>query len=105
MTVGRSMKFHTTGTFKTETLIDIAMRLVARLQDAGVVGVGGVAVTLTPLDKKGAPCPLLLDGEAIDKIAIDCRDIARAETEPSLAIGSSDQLRFRRPSPKRRPRS
>jgi hypothetical protein len=99
------MKFHTAGTFETEALIDIAMRLVARLQDADVAGIGGISVTLTPLDKKGAPCPLLLDGAAIDRMEIDCHDIAHPETAPFLMLGSSDQRAPRKPSAKRRPRS
>lgn len=99
------MKFHTAGTFETEALIDIAMRLVARLQDADVAGIGDISVTLTPLDKKGVPCPLLLDGAAIDKMEVDCRDIAHPETAPCLMLGSADQRKPRKPSARRRPRS
>jgi hypothetical protein len=99
------MKFHTAGTFETEALIDIAMRLVARLQDAHVPGIGGISVTLTPLDKKGAPCPLLLDGAAIERMEIDCRDIARPEADPVLEIGDPDRRKARGPSRKHRPRS
>jgi hypothetical protein len=99
------MKFHTAGTFETEALIDIAMRLVARLQDADVAGIGGISVTLTPLDKKGAPCPLLLDGAAIDGIEIDCHDFARPEAAPCLMLGSADRRTPRKLSARRRPRS
>ncbi len=99
------MKFHTTGTFETEALIDIAMRLVARLQDADVAGIGGVSVALTPLDNKGAPCPLLLDGAAIDRMKLDCSDIARPEAAPILEIGDADRRTSRGPARRQRPRS
>ncbi len=99
------MKFHITGTFETETLIDIAMRIVARLQDADVAGIGGVSFTLTPLDKKGVPCPLLLNGAAIERMEIDCRDIAHPETAPVLEIGDPDRRTSRGPSRRHRPRS
>lgn len=99
------MKFQTAGTFETEALIDIAMRLVARLQDADVAGIGGVSVALTPLDRKGVPCPLLLDGAAIERMEIDCSDIARPASAPVLEIGDPDRHKARGSSRKHRPRS
>ena len=54
--------FDAPGTFAAETLIDIVQRAVACLQDAGAERISDITLTLTVVDRHGAPCPLCLDG-------------------------------------------
>ena len=81
------MKFTTRGTFATEALIPIAERAVACLQDAGAERVAGVSVYLTVVDRHGAPCPLSLDGEALDQLDLDVGDLALAVPSARLVVG------------------
>jgi hypothetical protein len=100
------MKFRSPGTFETETLIDIAQRTVAALQDAGVERVAGVNLYLTIVDKRGLPCPLCRDGEVLDWIDLDVSDLALEAPSPRLSVGKPETGRAqpsrRTPSQRRR---
>ncbi|MBU2580377.1 MAG: hypothetical protein KJ622_01475 [Alphaproteobacteria bacterium] len=91
------MKFKTQGTFNSETLVDIAQRAVACLQDAGAERVAGVSVYLTVVDKHGAPCPLLLGDEISDCIDLDVADLALAVPQARLKVGKPTPQRQRAP--------
>lgn len=92
------MKFKAHGTFQSETLIDITQRAVACLQDAGVERVAGVSVTVTVVDKHGAVCPLVLDGETLDQLDLDVADMALAMPSARLTVGRPETRRNARPS-------
>jgi len=80
------MRFRTRGTFQTETVIDLAQRLVAQLQDAGVERVVDVNVYLSVVDRQGAQRHLLLDGTKIDLLNIPADDLAVAAPEKCLSV-------------------
>lgn len=81
------MKFKTRGTFSPETLIDIAQRASACLQDAGVDRVTGVSLYLTVVDKHGIPCPLCLDGDALKELMLDVEHLSLPMPAPQLSVG------------------
>lgn len=99
------MKFRATGTFETETIIDIAQRLTAVLQDADVVRVQNLNVYLTVVDKSGAHRSLQLGDETIDAFALDCADLACAAPPSRLKLGRPSSGANRRPNPANRRRS
>lgn len=92
------MKFTTKGTFQSETLIDIAQRAVACLQDAGAERVAGVSVYLTVVDKHGAPCPLCLNGETLDQLDLDVAGLALSMPTARLSVGKPQTGRSARPA-------
>lgn len=100
------MKFKTQGTFNSETLIDIAQRAVACLQDAGAERVAGVSLYVTVVDKHGAPCPLLLGDELTESVNLDVADLTLAVPQARLKVGKPTQERKRAPAgqPKNRRR-
>ena len=83
------MRFRTRGTFATESVIEIAQRLVALLQDADVARVCGLNIYLTTVDKKGAHRELMLDGQAIEIADIDCADLALPAPECKLSLAAA----------------
>ncbi|MEO0729180.1 MAG: hypothetical protein AAFY64_02220 [Pseudomonadota bacterium] len=54
------MRIKSRGTFETEALVDIAQRMMAELQDAGVSHVQNVNVYLNIIDKTGSQRTLQL---------------------------------------------
>ncbi len=79
------MKFGTYGTFDTESVIDVAQRIVAQLQDAGVDHVAGLNIYLTPTDKTGRHRKFVKDGLELDEMRIECWDIALPEQESEIS--------------------
>jgi len=101
------MRFIAKGQFETENLIDVVQRLTAQLQDADVRRVADINVYLTVCNGNGLKRELLLDGEAIDRLELDCADLVCAAPKRTLAIsrhasGSaaprSQHTRSRRPT-------
>ena len=100
------MKFKANGTFNSETLVDIAQRAVACLQDAGADRVTGVSVYLTVVDKHGAPCPLMLGDEMAESIDLDVADLGLKVPRAQLKVGKPalqpNRGRFSQPNKRRR---
>lgn len=99
------MKFKAKGTFNSETLIDIAQRAVACLQDAGAERVAGVSLYVTVVDKHGVPCPLLIGEEMIESLDLDVADMALHLPTARLSVGKPSPQRQRAPGaqPSKRP--
>jgi hypothetical protein len=90
------MKSDARGHFATEDLIEIAQRLVAALQDAGVTHVRDVAVTYQPTDNKGLDVDVGTLAGPVDVLPLDCGHLAREMAVSKIAV--------LRPTPGRRPR-
>jgi len=98
------MRFRTRGIFASETVIEIAQRLVALLQDADVARVCGLNIYLTTIDKKGAHRELALDGRALEIADIDCADLALSEPHSKLALAATPNSPSAPTAPYRRKR-
>jgi len=98
------MRFRTRGIFASETVIEIAQRLVALLQDADVARVCGLNIYLTTIDKKGAHRELTLDGHALEIADIDCTDLALSEPQSKLALAAAPNSPSAPTAPYRRKR-
>jgi hypothetical protein len=90
------MKSEVRGHVVTEDLIEIAQRLVAALQDAGVTHIRDVAMTYQPTDAKGLDVDVGTLAGPIDMLPIDCAHLAREMAVSKIAV--------LRPTPGRRPR-
>ena len=93
------MKFGTRGKFKTEDIIEIAMRSVAELQDAGVEYVSGVNLYLTPIDQKGRQRTILKNGKEVDHIRPDLEDLALPEADPIITTVNTEDYHAARRKP------
>lgn len=78
------MRFKTKGTVQTENVIDIAQRIVAQLQDAGVGHVAGVNVYLSTVDKRGECRDLAINGKIVDELDVEIDDLRVLPPEESL---------------------
>ena len=99
------MKFKAAGIFEPETIVDVAQRLTAVLQDAGVVRVENVSVYLTIVDKSGARRSLQLGEDVVDTFALDCADLACPAPAARLKVGRTAAGPARRSVPTSRRRS
>jgi len=95
------MRIRTNGEFKTETIVDIAQRIMAQLQDAGVERVSGLNVYLSIVDKHGAQRDLELDGTTVDVLSIDCEDLTVRKRASQLRVTKATASSYS-PQPKRR---
>ena len=96
------MRFRAKGRFETEAVIEIARRVVAALQDAGVARVGAVNVYLSPMDKAGAAREITRDNEAIECLDIECGDLAlQAKGELAVQYPSPARSRAMKPDARR----
>lgn len=77
------MRFKTRGTFETEAIIDIAQRVMAQVQEAGVDHVAGFNIYLTPTDAAGKHRRFVKDGLEIDHIDVETWDLTVPEPEES----------------------
>lgn len=84
------------GHYATEALIEIAQRLVAVLQDAGVTHVRDIAVTYQPTDAKGLDVDVGTLAGPLDVLALDCGHLRQ-----EMAVSRITVLR---PTPGRRSR-
>lgn len=84
------------GCVLTEDLIEIAQRLVAALQDAGVCHVRDVTVIYQPVDVKGLDIEVGTLAGPIDVLPLDCAHLQRVMPASKIAV--------LRPYPGRRPR-
>jgi len=75
------MRFKAKGTFETEAIIDIAQRVMAQVQEAGVDHVAGFNIYLTPTDANGKHRRFVRDGLEIDHVDVEAWDLAIAEPE------------------------
>lgn len=98
------MRIKSTGTFTTETLVDIAQRMMAELQDAGVSHVQNVNVYLNIVDKTGSQRSLVLGDRTIDILPLDCSDLEAQMPEQRLSLARAGADRPQRPSRHPRPR-
>jgi hypothetical protein len=90
------MRSEVRGYVLTEDLIDIALRLVAALQDAGVSHVRDVTMAYQPTDANGLDFEVGTLAGRIDVLPRDCGHLAR----PMAA----SRIRVMRPTSGRRPR-
>jgi len=93
------MKFGTRGRFKTEDIVDIAMRCMAELQDAGIEYVSGVNLYLTPTDKRGRQRSILKDGQEVDQIRPMVDDLVLPEAEAKVSTVYTDEYKPARKRP------
>ena len=100
------MRFKINGQFETETLIDVAQRITAELQDAGALRVAGINVYLSVVDRHGVSRSLTLGCELVETLSIDCSDLALDVPAPKLAVGRASSPmagpKPRRPANRRR---
>lgn len=99
------MRFKINGEFETETLVDLAQRVMAELQDAGVAHVAGVNVYLSIRDARGVERTLMRDGQLVDCLVLDCTDLAVSRPAAPLELSRPSQDVRRTRSPKRQRRS
>lgn len=96
------MRFKIIGEFETETLIELAQRAAAQLQDAGVERVAGVNIYLSVVDRKGVMRSLSLGDEPVEQITLDCGDLALERAAPRLELSRQPYQSRKGPSPKKR---
>ena len=70
------MRSEAKGHFTTEAVIEIAERLVARLQDAGVTHVRDVTVQYQPTDAKGLDIDVGTLAGPVNELPLDCGHLA-----------------------------
>lgn len=98
------MRSDANGHYATEALIEIAQRLVAQLQDAGVTHVRDIALTYQPTDAKGLDIEVGTLAGPLDRLPLECGHLAL--TMPSSTIGvlrPGTAPRRRQPGRRRRP--
>lgn len=78
------MRFKTRGNFETEAIIEIAQRVMAQVQEAGVDHVSGFNIYLTPTDQTGKHRRFVQDGLEIDHVDIETWDLALPEPESAM---------------------
>ncbi|MBI1384702.1 MAG: hypothetical protein GC150_07320 [Rhizobiales bacterium] len=90
------MRFKIPGEFETETLLDLSQRIMAVLQDAGVERVAQLNVYLSIVGRDGLQRELERDGEPIDTLTLDGRDLACPSRPDRLTV--SDRPAESRPA-------
>lgn len=85
------MRFKTRGNFATEDIIEIAQRVMAQVQEAGVEHVSGFNIYLTPTDEAGKHRRFVKDGLEIDHVDIETWDLAIAEPESAVTTVYADE--------------
>jgi len=90
------MKFGARGRFKTEDIVDIAMRCMAELQDADIEYVSGVNLYLTPTDKSGRQRSILKDGQKVDQLHPIVDDLVLPEAEVQVSTVYTDEYQSAR---------
>ena len=78
-------RFKTRGTFQTEAIIEIAQRMVAQIQDAGIEHVTGLNFYVTPADQAGRHRRFVRDGLEVDLINLETWDLEVPETDSELS--------------------
>ena len=79
------MRSDAKGHYATEAMIEIAQRLVAQLQDAGVTHVRDIALYYQPTDAKGLDIDVGTLVGPLDRLPLECGHLAL--TMPSSKIG------------------
>lgn len=92
------MRFRTRGTMTSEAVVDVASRVVATLQDAGVERVAGVNLYLTVIDKKGAERTLEVGGELVESWDVPCADLIVPDAPKRLQVARQGAPSARRRS-------
>lgn len=88
------MKSRAKGLYATESMVGIAERVMAQLQDAGVTHVRDVAIYYTPADWRGQVVEVGTAEGLVDELVISCGELALP-----MAVA---KLEVRRPTPGRR---
>lgn len=98
------MRSEAKGHYTTEAVIEIAERLVARLQDAGVTHVRDVTVQYQPTDAKGLDVDVGTLAGPVNELPLDCRHLALPMAVYEIKV-LRDQpgRRVRAPAPRRAP--
>ncbi len=80
-----SLKSNAPGLYATESLILIAERVMAALQDAGVTHIRDVAIYLTPADRHGVRLEVATADGPVTTLGVDCTGFAlpMAATKPA----------------------
>ncbi len=96
------MKSEAKGHYTTEALIEIAQRLVARLQDAGVTHVRDVLLSYQPTDAKGLDIEVGTLAGPVGELPLDCEHLALSMPVSKITVlRSAPGRRPRTPRPRR----
>lgn len=79
------MRFKTRGHFATEDILEVAQRVVAQVQDAGVDHVSGFNIYLTPTDSDGRHRRFVKDGLEVDHVEVEVWDLTLPEPESEMS--------------------
>lgn len=79
------MRFKTRGNIATEDILEVAQRVIAQVQEAGVDHVSGLNIYLTPTDATGKHRRFVKDGLGVDQVEIETWDLAVAEPESTMS--------------------
>ncbi|MEM7172460.1 MAG: hypothetical protein AAF530_19990 [Pseudomonadota bacterium] len=85
------MRFKTRGTFQTEAILEVAQRVMAQIQDAGVDHISGFNIYLTPTDAAGKHRRFVKDGLEIDHVDVETWDLAIVEPESEMTTVYADE--------------
>lgn len=98
------MRSEAKGHYTTEAVIEIAERLVARLQDAGVTHIRDVTVQYQPTDGKGLDVDVGTLAGPVNELPLDCQHLPlpMAVHEIKVLRGQPGR-RARAPAPRRAP--
>lgn len=85
------MRFKTRGTIAVEDIIEVAQRVMAQVQDAGVTHISGVNVYLSPSDRDGKRRRFVRDGLEVDEVSIETWDLTEPEPVAEMSTVYADE--------------
>ena len=92
------MRFKTRGNLSTEAIIEVAQRVMAQVQEAGVDHISGLNIYLTPTNQAGQHKRFVRDGLEVDHVDIETWDLAIAEPESAMTtVFANERTRGAKP--------